>query len=203
MARAREEEFYPCWPNAVVNKPDEPIHPQMVQENACDTAHFRHAHGAPLDPELLWFRAEGAKFRSALGFRSPKTREIALRAFILNPSIGLSFSVFDGRNPYRLILSATPVDDERSHFRVSYFLPRDPASPDVMPEHAQAFVRTTEEIYEEAARMWRRMRFKHRPIYAKQDVAGYTALRKWCEQFHEAPAGLGPELAKRMADRPG
>lgn len=66
MPAAREEDFYPCWPDALVDKPGERIHPQYVQENVCDTTHFRHTHGAPLDPELLWFRVEGTKFRSSM-----------------------------------------------------------------------------------------------------------------------------------------
>ncbi|MDP2005329.1 MAG: Rieske 2Fe-2S domain-containing protein [Rubrivivax sp.] len=193
-------DFYPCWPDAVVDKPGEAVHPQMVQENLCDSTHFRHTHGAPLDPELLWFRVEGTRIRAAMGFKSPKTREIALRTYALNPSVGLSFFVFEGRFPYRLVLSATPVDEDTSHFRVSYFFPRDPASPDVMPEHMATYARNTEELYEEDARMWRHMKFKHRPIYAKQDIAGYTAMRKWSEQFYEAPAQLSPKMAERMAD---
>ena len=198
----REDEFYPCWPTAVVNKPGEQLHPQMVQENVCDSTHFRHTHGAPIDPELLWFRVEGTRFRSSLGFKSPKTREIALRTYALNPSIGLSFFSFEGRFPYRLILSATPVDEDHSDFRVSYFFPRDPASPDVMPQAIRDYVLNTEELFEEDARMWRHMRFKHRPIYARQDIAGYTAMRKWCEQFYEAPASLSPAMAARMGDTP-
>ena len=50
--------------------------------------------------------------------------------------------------------------------------------------------------------MWRHMKFKHRPIYARQDIAGYTAMRKWCEQFYEAPASLSPAMAARMGDTP-
>jgi phenylpropionate dioxygenase-like ring-hydroxylating dioxygenase large terminal subunit len=201
MPAAREEDFYPCWPDALVDKPGERIHPQYVQENVCDTTHFRHTHGAPLDPELLWFRVEGTKFRSSMGFKSPKTQEIALCTHALNPSVGMSFFVFDGRFPYRLILSGTPVDEETSHFRVSYFFPRDPASPDVMPQHLQDYARNTEELFEEDARMWRHQKFKHRPIYAKQDILGYTAMRKWCEQFYEAPASLSPAMAERMLDK--
>jgi 3-ketosteroid 9alpha-monooxygenase subunit A len=197
---SQESDFYPCWPNALVDKPDEPLHPQMVQENACDTTHFRHTHGAPIDPELLWFRVEGPRFLSAMGFKSPKTKEIALRTYTLNPGIGLSFFAFDGRFPYRLILSATPIDEDRSHFRVSYFFPRKPDSPEVMPQDLQDYARSTDELFEEDARMWRHMRFKHRPIYARQDVAGYSAMRKWCEQFYEAPAFLSPAMNDRMGD---
>lgn len=198
----REQDFYPCWPAAVVDKPGEALHPQWVQENVCDTAHFRHTHGAPLDPLMLGFEADGTLFRASMGFRSARNGEVALRTHAMNPGIGLSFFVFDGRFPYRLILSATPVDEETSHFRVSYFYPRDPASPEAMPQALQDHARSTEALFEEDARMWRHMRFRHRPIFARQDIAGYTAMRRWCEQFYEAPAQLSPAMAARMADRP-
>lgn len=202
LPASSEADFYPCWPQAVVDKPDEPLHPQMVQENLCDTAHFRHTHGAPHDPVLLSFGAEGTRFRASMGFKSPKTGEIALRTHAVNPGIGLSYFAFEGRFPYRLILAGTPVDEDRSHFRVSYFFPRDAASPDALPEHLSAYARGTEALYEEDARMWRHMKFRHRPVYARQDIAGYQAMRAWCEQFYEAPAFLSPTMAERMADTP-
>ncbi len=102
--------------------------------------------------------------------------------------------MFHGRSvKYRLVLTATPIDDELSDFRVNYFLPRDPASPDVMPESVRQFAASTIELFEEDARMWRHQLFVQRPVYAKQDIAGYTAMRKWSERFYEAEgAAEGP-----------
>lgn len=193
QALAKEEDFYPCYPHAVVDKPGEPVHPQMVVENAPDTAHFHFAHGTPVSPDLLWFDTTDGAWRSEMGFKSPKTKEVALSLYTLAPCISLSFSVFDGKSvKYRLILTATPVDEETSHFRVNYFFPRDPSSPDVMPESLRAFARETVELYEQDARMWRHQIFVQRPVFAKQDIAGYTAMRKWSERFYEAPEGPTP-----------
>lgn len=186
-------DYYPCYPDAVVNKPDEPIHPQLIQENAADSMHFRYAHGAPEDPELLWFTTENGRWSSGMGFKSPKTKEIALTLYTQNPSPGLSFAVFDGRRAhYRLVLSCTPIDDTKSHLRVSYFLKRDPHSPEVMPQAIRDFAVSTEELFEEDARMWRHQRFMQNPVYASQDIKGYTAQRKWSERFYEAEAGPTP-----------
>src|SRR5690606_36225668 len=102
-------------------------------------------------------------------------------------------TIFNGQSvKYRLILTATPVDEETSDFRVNYFFPRDPASPDVMPESLRAFARQTVELFEEDARMWRHQIFVQRPVFAKQDIAGYTATRKWSERFYEAAEGPTP-----------
>jgi len=193
QAIADEKDFYPCYPHAIVDKPDEPIHPQMVIENAPDTAHFHFTHGTPECPELLWFDTSDGTWRSEMGFRSPKTGQVSLSLYTLAPCISLSFTVFAGKSiNYRLILTATPVDETKSHFRVNYFFPRDPTSPDVMPEDVRRFARETVRLFEEDARMWRHQVFVQRPVFAKQDIAGYTALRKWSERFYEAPAGPSP-----------
>lgn len=190
-----EADHYPCYPYAIVDKPAEPIHPQLIQENAADTMHFRFTHGAPEDPELLWFETPGTRWRSLMGFKSARTKQVAMELHTLNMGPGLSFAAFDGRDPYRLILTATPVDDALSDLRVSYFLPRDPASPDRMPQRLRDFARHTIELFEQDARIWRHQVFVQRPVFAWQDIAGYTALRRWSEQFYEAPEGQTPTRA--------
>lgn len=190
---SKEADFHPCFPDAIVDKPDEPIHPQLIQENAADSMHFRFTHSAPEAPELLWFETDGALWRSKMGFTSPKTKQVALRLYNVNPGVGLSFAVFDGdRSQYRLILSATPVDEDRSDLRVSYFLPREPGSPERMTAEQKAFAAHTVELFEQDARIWRRQVFVQKPVFARQDVAGYSALRKWSEQFYEVPEGRSP-----------
>ncbi|MCY1526155.1 hypothetical protein D9M68_611600 [compost metagenome] len=168
-------------------KPNERIHPQLMTENAADTAHFRFTHHAPEDPVLLHFDTSTPVWKSEMGFLNKHTKEIALRLHARNAGVGLSFTIFQhkalGR---RLVLSCTPVDDDSSDLRVSYYFPRDPASPEVMPEHVREQARQTEELFEEDARMWRHQRFRQQPIFAKRDVAGYRALRQWCAQFYEA-----------------
>lgn len=190
-----EADHYPCYPDAVVDKPAEPVHPQLIQENAADSMHFRFTHGAPEDPELLWFETPGTRWRSLMGVKSARTKQVAMNLHTLNMGPGLSFAAFDGREPYRLILTATPVDDAVSDLRVSYFLPRDPASPDRMPQRLRDFARHTIELFEEDARIWRHQVFIQRPVFARQDIAGYTALRRWSEQFYEAPEGPSPTRA--------
>jgi 3-ketosteroid 9alpha-monooxygenase subunit A len=191
-----EADYHPAYPHAVVDKPSEPIHPQLIQENAADSMHFRFTHGTPEDPQLLDFEAEGPVWRSSMGFRSPKTREIAMHLYNVNPGVGISYAVFHGaRTHYRLILTATPVDDETSHLRVSYFLPRHPASPAAMTEEQRTFAAQTLELFEQDARIWRHQVFVQKPVFARQDVAAYTALRRWSEQFYELPPGATPTPA--------
>lgn len=189
----KEEDYYPCYPNAIVNKPAEPVHPQLMMENACDSVHFVYTHGTPEFPELTDFSVAGNYFRNTMAFKSPKTGKYALFNHGIKPNVGLSFTLFDGDNiHYRLVLAATPVDDETTDFRVSYFLPRDRKSPDIMPKKVREFAKSTVELFEEDARIWRHQIFVQRPVFAKQDIAGYTAMRKWSERFYEQEEGRSP-----------
>lgn len=196
-------DFYPSYSNgAIVYKPAERIHPQLIVENAADSAHFKYTHGAPEDPKILSFDASTPVWKSSMGFLSPKTKEIALTTYARNPGIGLSFFIFlhhgsdHSKKGYgfnrRLVLSATPVDDETTDLRVTYFFPKDPSSPDVMPEHIINEAKQTVVFFEQDAQIWRHQKFVQRPVFAKQDVKVYTALRKWSSQFYEienAPVG--------------
>jgi 3-Ketosteroid 9alpha-hydroxylase C-terminal domain len=82
---------------------------------------------------------------------------------------------------------ATPIDEETSDIRVSYYFPRNGVIGDDLPADAAAFAARVGDLYEEDARIWRHQAFVQHPIYALADRAGYSALRKWCEQFYEAP----------------
>lgn len=200
---ARQEDFYPCYSNhALVFKPNERLHPQVVTENTTDSMHFRYTHGAPEDPVLLSFENTLPIWKSSIGFRSPKTKEVVMKTLTRLSGVGLSFTIFDHHDfGRRLVLSCTPIDDERSDLRVTYFFERDPRSPNVMPEHILEKVRETVFLFEQDAEIWRHQKFVQRPIFARQDVKAYTSLRKWCDHFYQlAGAPVGPmEIHKDAA----
>jgi 3-ketosteroid 9alpha-monooxygenase subunit A len=188
-----EADYHPCFPNAIVDKPSEAIHPQLIQESTADSMHFRFTHGSPQDPQLLPFEADGPLWRSGIGFTSPRTNELTLTFTQINAGVGLTFGVFDGvKMYYRLVLTATPVDDETTDLRVSYFLPKLPSSPEMMTAAQRAFAEHTIELFEQDARIWRHQVFVQKPVFARQDVAAHSALRKWCEQFYESEGGASP-----------
>jgi phenylpropionate dioxygenase-like ring-hydroxylating dioxygenase large terminal subunit len=190
---ASEADYFPTYPHAVVDKPDEPVHPQLIQENTCDSMHFRYTHGAPLDPTFLGFETEGPRWASSIGFTSPRTGDIALRVYNILAGVGISLAVFDGgKTHHRLILTGTPIDDSTTHLRVSYFLPRLPHSPDLMTAEQLAFAVGTEATFEQDARIWRHQVFVQKPVFARQDIEGYTALRKYCQQFYELDDQASP-----------
>ena len=209
---ARYEDFYPAFANnTTVYKPQEKIHPQITVENSADTAHFHFTHGAPLPPKMLSFDGSTPIWKSSMGFLSPKTKEIALTTYARNPGVGMSFFIFhhhgddEAENQQahgfnrRLVLAATPVDDECTDLRVTYFFPRDPGSPEVMPQNIKDMAAQTEQLFEEDAIIWRHQQFVQRPIFQQQDVKAYTALRRWSSQFYEVEGEpVGPmKIAKQ------
>lgn len=201
-------DFYPAYANgAIVYKPSEPIHPQMVVENSGDSAHFKHTHGAPEEPLILGFDGSRPIWTSSMGFVSPKTKQVVLTTYARNPGVGLSFFMFHhhggastAANTYhgfnrRLVLAATPVDANSTDLRVTYFFPKDPASPDIMPQHVRDAAAQTEALFEEDARIWRHQRFVQRPLFSSKDIDIYRALRKWSAQFYEVKDGpVGPTV---------
>ncbi|MGD9798555.1 MAG: aromatic ring-hydroxylating dioxygenase subunit alpha [Acidimicrobiia bacterium] len=183
-------DYFGCYPHAIVDKPHERIHPQLVLENSADCTHFKFTHSAPEYPRMEWFETSGTRWRAQIGFVSPRTKEVALHLHNSNNAIGVTAAVFNSpKQHYRLILTATPVDDEHSDLRASYFLPRGGVTGDELPADLAAFAGTVEGLFEEDARIWRHQAFVQKPVYALDDRAGYSALRKWCEQFYEAPEG--------------
>jgi 3-ketosteroid 9alpha-monooxygenase subunit A len=189
----RAEDYFEAYPQAIVNKPGEPVHPELILENSADCAHFQFTHSAAETPQQDWFRTEGTRWWSRMSFLSPKTKQPSLRLYNANTGIGVTAAMFDSaKQHYRLVLTATPVDDHLSDLRVSYFLPRNGATGDTLPPHHQAFAAQVEELFEQDARIWRHQAFVQKPVYAAADRAGYRALRRWCEQFFEAPEGPNP-----------
>lgn len=185
---ADESEFFGCYPHAIVDKPNEAIHPQLVLENSADCTHFRFTHNAPEYPQMIDFGTDGARWWAKIGFISPKTKRPALHLYNTCTAIGVTAAAFASpKMSYRLVLTATPVDEHRSHLRASYFLPRNGVEGDQLPPEMATFAGQIETLFEEDARIWRRQAFVQKPVYALADRAGYSELRKWCEQFYEAP----------------
>jgi phenylpropionate dioxygenase-like ring-hydroxylating dioxygenase large terminal subunit len=188
-----EEDYHPCYPQSVVDKPDEPVHPQLIQENTCDSMHFRYTHGAPLDPTFNGYVTDGPRWQSSISFTSPRSGQVGLTVHNILAGIGVSLAVFDGpRTHYRLILTGTPIDDDRTYIRVSYFQRRLPHSPDQMTADQLAFAQQTIDTFEQDARIWRTQVFVQKPVFARQDVDGYSALRRYCAQFYELPHEVSP-----------
>jgi phenylpropionate dioxygenase-like ring-hydroxylating dioxygenase large terminal subunit len=187
-------EYYRPYPEMSVKYEREPVHPQITLENAPDTVHFEHVHGATVTPRLLDWQVDGPFWKGLGGFPIPTEdggERMALKNHSISCGVGGSYSIFEGSYHYRLIFFTTPVDDETSDMFYSIWWPRDPGDDnDVIPDHyreraEKQFLSTLWDDLE----IWRYQVYIETPTFAKQDAKPYGSLRKWARQFYEvAPA---------------
>jgi 3-ketosteroid 9alpha-monooxygenase subunit A len=183
-------EYYRSYPEMSVKYEGEPVHPQITLENAPDTVHFEHVHGATVTPRLLDYTVDGPFYKSTGGFPVPTAdggERMALKNHSIACGVGGSYAIFEGSYHYRLIFFTTPVDDTMSDMFYSIWWPREPGDEnDVPPAHIQEkakkqFLTTLWDDLE----IWRYQVYIETPAFAKQDAKPYGALRKWARQFYE------------------
>jgi len=184
-----EDDYYPPYGNSTTRFGAEFVHTQLAMENAVDSVHFRHTHGAPIDPILEEWDIKDAELHTRVGFVSPTTREVALTLHNITHGVGIAFSAFEGTYHYRLVFAGTPIDDQTTDFHYTIWYQREAGDTGaIMPPHLrqrikQKFLYTLEEDL----LIWRTQNFVSRPIYAKQDIKPYTAMRKWQKSFYDLP----------------
>jgi len=183
-------DYYRAYPELSTKYEREPVHPQITLENAPDTVHFEHVHGATVTPRLIHWEVDGPFYKGIGGFPIPTEdggERMALKNNSINCGVGGAYSIFEGSYHYRLIFFTTPVDDETSDMFYSIWWPRDEgdtsvAPPDHYRERAQKQFLTT--LWDDLE-IWRYQVYVETPAFAKQDAKPYGALRKWARQFYE------------------
>lgn len=199
-----ESTFYPVYPHGTRLWPNEAVHPQITFENSVDSMHFRYVHESPLDPVLLEqdIRDDGSVFRTLFGFRSVKTGEIAMVFDTRTTGVGCSFNVFKGSYHYRVLFSATPVDDTASDLFNTIWWPRREGDHGEMPADLQQ--RISDEILstvDQDLSIWRHQTYVDRPLLAAQDVRAFTELRRWQKGFYDLPPAGTPSALSDAAPR--
>jgi 3-ketosteroid 9alpha-monooxygenase subunit A len=193
---AKPADYYPAFPHASKIWSDEPICPQQGMENAPDTMHFRYTHHAPEDPVMLSFHSAENAWTKMVGFRSARTKEIAMSLRSHNAGVGLTYSEYHGRNAYRLLLAHTPVDESVSDIRLSYWFPRAPGAAEEMPQKLRDIAIATFAFTDQDLMIWRHQAYIDKPVFAAQDVEAYSSFRRFCLQFYDDDAG--PQQAARQ-----
>ena len=190
-----QADYYRAYPELSDFYSREPVHPQIVLENAPDSVHFKYVHDAGSDPVLEHWEATGTNYDTISGWPNPKTNtpdDIALRIYGYAPGVGASLAVFEGVEQYRLIFFTTPVDDETSDMFYSIWWPREEG--DTAPAPPAATIERVRKLYlqtlSDDLEIWRHQIYVETPAFAKQDAKPYGALRKWARQFYEIPAGV-------------
>lgn len=188
---AGPKDYYRAYPEFSRRLEGEPVHPQIVAENAADSAHFQYVHHATVTPRVLEWQMADREWHFVAGFpdvNSDDPEAMALRFHSHLFGLGGAISIFEGVQQHRLIFACTPVDDGRSDLFYSIWWPRipgddSPAPPDDIRERVEKQFLTT---VEDDLGIWRHQRYIEHPALAKTDAKPFMTLRKWATQFYDA-----------------
>jgi len=185
--------YYRAYPEFSRRAEREPVHPQIVAENAPDSAHFEYVHHATVTPRVLDWKIVDHEWQFVAGWPdagSDDAQDLALRFHSHLFGLGGAISVFEGAQNHRLIFTCTPVDDECSDLFYSIWWPRLPDDDSDVPQGKlrdiieKQFLST---VFDDL-QIWRYQKYVEHPPLSKVDAKGYMALRKWATQFYEVPA---------------
>jgi 3-ketosteroid 9alpha-monooxygenase subunit A len=187
----KENDFYRCYPEVSVRYEREPVHPQISLENGPDTIHFKYVHNATVDPVLVDWHFEDQIYFKQGAWPIPTEdggERLGLKNHARMCGVGGSFSVFEGRFPYRLAFWTTPVDNETSDLFYSVWWPRDEGDDsEVIPDRHRERTQVHLQALWDDLEIWRYQVYVENPALAQQDARPYGQLRKWARQFYEVP----------------
>ena len=129
--RDRSAAYYRAYPEFSRRAEREPVHPQIVAENAPDSAHF-DVHRATVTQRVLDWKIVDQEWQFVAGWpdaSSDNAEDLALRFHSHLFGLGGAISVFEGAQNHRLIFTCTPVDDECSDLFFRSGGPGYPATP--------------------------------------------------------------------------
>jgi len=95
----------------------------------------------------------------------------------------------------RTISATTPVDDYTSDVRFTVYIGRVPGKD--APRHetkAQEFGQDVIRQFKQDVHIWSHQRYSDPPALSSSEFEGFTAIRKWAQQFY--PDGRGGSAAK-------
>jgi phenylpropionate dioxygenase-like ring-hydroxylating dioxygenase large terminal subunit len=180
------------------------LHPQYIQENGVDFAHFKYVHDTP---DVTFTRHDFTgpvsfvDFKLAFAFGDPadgdETRVDVTESFVeaINGGVGITVTRSWGLLEGRTVQGITPVDDCTSDVRFTAYIGR---AEDVYGDaDAQVFSQEVIRQFEQDLLIWQHQRYSDPPALATAEYEGFTALRKWAKQFY--PDGVGGSAAEVYA----
>jgi nitrite reductase/ring-hydroxylating ferredoxin subunit len=180
------------------------LHPQYVQENGVDFAHFKFVHDTP---DVTFTRHDFAEpvsfvdFKLAFAFGGGAdggaTQTDNVESFVeaINGGLGVTVTKSYGLLNGRTVQGITPVDDCTSDVRFTAYIGRDDDS--YTEADAKAFSQEVIRQFEQDIAIWQHQRYSDPPALATAEYEGFTAIRRWAKQFY--PDGIGGSAAEVYA----
>jgi hypothetical protein len=99
--------------------------------------------------------------------------------------LGIAVTKSWGMIDNRTISAITPVDDSTSDVRFMVYIGRVPGNdtPKAAAK-AEAFGQDVIDQFAADIQIWQHQRYTHRPALVTAEFDGFTAIRKWANQFY-------------------
>jgi phenylpropionate dioxygenase-like ring-hydroxylating dioxygenase large terminal subunit len=184
------EDYYVGHPESRLLDPGLELHPQYVQENGVDFAHFKYVHKVPIVPQFTrqefvepWSYVD---FTIAFEGEPGSIEEVDSWVEAINCGIGLAVTKSHGMIDNRTATAVTPVDDLTCDIRFSVWIGREGDDPDGEKARARADRHARGVIEQFAADIviWSHQKYADPAALARGEYAGFTALRAWAHQFY-------------------
>ena len=199
-ANADPADYWPAHPGATMIGEKLELHPQYVIENGVDFAHFKYVHKVPIIP--VFTRHDFDEPTSYVDFtitfdgEMKDFNDVNSGVNAVNGGIGVAVTRSWGMFDHRTATAVTPVDDSTCDIRFSVWVARHEVKTDD-PEKAAAIAGKLAygviEQVEHDIVIWKHQKYADPAALARGEYAGFTALRKWAEQFYpETEAAATP-----------
>ena len=197
--------YYRSYPEFSVVCRDENVHPQIVAENAPDSAHFRYVHNATVTPICLKWEIEDNEWQFLTGWPDVNSSDpdaMSLRVHSHIAGLGYAITAFEGVQQHRLIFACTPTDQGKSDLFYKIWWPKpEGETSDVPPPEIQKLVekRFLQTVWDDLS-IWRYQNYVERPPLDRIDAKPYMAMRKWALQFYDVDADWRPGDPPQQAE---
>ena len=190
---ASADDYHPAYPGAHLFEERQQLHPQYVMENGVDFAHFKYVHQVPIVPVFTRHDFDGpvsyVDFTITFDDSVESIDDVNSGVHAINAGIGLAVTKSWGMIDNRTCLAVTPVDDATCDVRFSVWTRR---RPDLTEEESLAAARKEARAVIEQVEadlvIWTHQRYADPAALSRGEYPGFTALRKWAEQFYPVAA---------------
>ena len=207
---ATADDYYPLCEHAQLFETRLELHPQYVLENGVDFAHFKFVHKVPIVPVFTRHDFDGPV--SYVDFTITFDNEDAGGSIedinsgvnAINCGLGLAVTKSWGMIDNRTASAVTPVDDSTCDVRFSVWIGRkdvdgrrdDRDHCDYADRNARAVI----EQFEADIAIWSHQKYASPAALSRGEYPGFTALRRWAEQFYPDGTRTTPTIPTNSTD---
>jgi 3-ketosteroid 9alpha-monooxygenase subunit A len=151
------------------------VHVQDVTENIADTTHFLSVHGLPAYPEAR-VETKDHIYHQVMGDDSYALAQVAY-------GLGLAWLDVDAPVRYRLLVAATPIDEEYVDLRLLFLVDEGPGATE-LSSTGRSIVEVISKNTSLDVAIWQHKVYRERPPLVAGD-GPIGVFRKWARQFYE------------------